>query len=99
MLLDVLLQENMDAELASQLTQPHTILDAPMAATSGITTTSNIHHTKKGLQSGNYHILRDCQSQDLQRSKEESESGAENGSKDISTVDAWCHRINLPTCH
>ena len=47
MLLDVQLQEKVEAVLARQLAQPHTMLTVPTAATLGITATSNVHHPKK----------------------------------------------------
>ena len=47
MLLDVQLQEKVEVVLASWLTQPYTTLTVPMAATLGITATSNVYHPKK----------------------------------------------------
>ena len=47
MLLDVQLQEKVEAVLASQLVQPYTAFNVPMATTVGITATSNVHHPKK----------------------------------------------------
>jgi hypothetical protein len=47
MLLDMQLQEKVEAVLTSQLVQPHTTLTVPMATTLGIISTSNVHHPKK----------------------------------------------------
>ena len=47
MLLDVQLQEKLDAILASCLVQPHTASTLPMATTLEIKATSNVHHPKK----------------------------------------------------
>ena len=52
MLLDVQLQEKVEAVLARQLAQPHTMLTVPTAATLGITATSNVHHPKKICRQG-----------------------------------------------
>ena len=47
MLLDVLLQEKVEAVLACQLAQPHTVCTLPMATTLGIKATSNVQHHRK----------------------------------------------------
>jgi hypothetical protein len=47
MLLDILLQEKVEAILACQLAQPHTACTLPMATTLGIKATYNVHHPKK----------------------------------------------------
>ena len=47
MLLDMELQEKVEAVLASWLAQPHTAFTVAMATTLGITATSNVHHPKK----------------------------------------------------
>jgi hypothetical protein len=52
MLLDVQLQEKVEAILASRLVQPHTAFTVHMATTLGITATSNVHHPKKACIQG-----------------------------------------------
>ena len=47
MLLDVQLQEKVEAVLASRLLQPYTAFNVLMATTMGITATLNVHHLKK----------------------------------------------------
>ena len=52
LLLDVQLQEKVEAVLASWLAQPHTMLTAPTAAALGITATCNVHFPKKNCMQG-----------------------------------------------
>jgi hypothetical protein len=52
MLLDVQLQEKVEAVLACWLAKPHPAFTVPMATTLGITATSNVHHPQKVLVQG-----------------------------------------------
>ena len=81
-----------EAILESQFAQPHTSLILPMAATLGITATSNVYHSKI-LNAGNHLVGRDCQSQGLQRPMKEIERNAAIGREDGITRDVQYHSI------